>query len=68
MPKLASSLLGFLPLYENVLYPLSPEVRGVRVNNGNFEDLTGLTIANLIKAIEMRHVIPYFTKTTKNII
>lgn len=55
------SFFTLLPLYDTILYPISPQYRSQKVSVATFERTNDISMTNFLSAVERGRVIPYFT-------
>lgn len=58
--KPSTSILTLLPLYNTLVYPISPSYEKGKMTEASFEKANDLPLKDFTKAVEMGKIIPYF--------
>lgn len=58
--KPTSSILTLLPMYNTLLYPVSPTYLKAKVTEAVFEKTNDISLTDFLKAVEKGRIIPYF--------
>jgi len=58
--KTATSILTLLPLYDSLVYPISPNFGDTKMSEENFEEANEISLMDFLKIVERGRIIPYF--------
>ena len=58
--KPATSILTLLPIYNSLVYPISPSLGSTKMSKETFEYANEISLMDFLKAVERGRIIPYF--------